>query len=139
MTISDDGHGIHDFTTLLTIGQSGWNPEILETEHPFGIGAAAMLFVAGHIVIQSLAQQVTFHTRALLHGTPATIESLSPSFPGTLITLTLNQHIFSPHGFLEPLQSIVRGFPLPVTYNGQPLARDHAPHDDYLTTPIGQL
>jgi len=38
LRVDDDGCGIADLQALLTLGGSGWNPEVIERENPFGLG-----------------------------------------------------------------------------------------------------
>ena len=38
LTVADDGCGVSDFQTLLTLGESGWSEAVRRTEQPFGLG-----------------------------------------------------------------------------------------------------
>jgi hypothetical protein len=38
VTIQDNGHGIRDFSILLDLGSSDWDPTIEEAEDPAGVG-----------------------------------------------------------------------------------------------------
>lgn len=36
--VTDDGGGIRDFQTLLTLSESGWDAEVMTQDKPFGLG-----------------------------------------------------------------------------------------------------
>lgn len=139
MTIQDNGCGLTNFRDLLTIGQSGWDPNILETEHPFGIGATAMLFAATDISIESHQHRLTFKTADILEGASALLAPHPTSQPGTIITLHLKPDRFDGLNFGKRIQSIVQGFPLPVTFNERLLLRPDAITPDYIETEIGSF
>ena len=50
LVVRDDGCGIADFQTLLTLGESGWSEAVQRTEHPFGLGFLQSLYAAGQLL-----------------------------------------------------------------------------------------
>lgn len=126
LTVEDDGAGIADFAAVFTIGRSDWSPEVLERENPFGIGLMAAILASSAIEIHSLASCVRFTSASLLEFNPITVER-APMHIGARLKLTLNEELRAAgidwHSVLERL---VRGFPLPVFFEGAALPRPDA-------------
>lgn len=121
LTVIDDGCGISDFQSLLTVAESGWDSEICEKEHPYGLGFLASLYSCEKITAASVGGSVDFDTSyAIAFGEIPVQKTIST--PGTRITL---------YGFKSDLtknavEKMVRGFSLPVTFNGEEMPRPHA-------------
>jgi len=123
LMIADNGSGIADFQALLTMGRSGWQPEIIEKENPFGLGFYAALYAAVTVEIRSRGQRLLLNTERVLAGDdvePAPCESRA----GTVLVLHLKKPL--PDSLKKHLEEIVSGFPTPVFLNGTPLARPYA-------------
>ncbi len=141
MAISDDGSGIADFAAVFTIGQSGWDAQVIAQENPFGVGLMAAVLASRHVTIHSLGEQVCFNSDELLAFTPVTVVPAPPR-RGTQLRLTLRpEYQRSTETWLAVLGAMVCGFPLPVYFNAEPLARPHALDGalEFLDTDIGRL
>ncbi|NKE70209.1 ATP-binding protein [Candidatus Manganitrophus noduliformans] len=136
--IDDNGSGVSDFQALLTLGSSGWEPEVIEQENPFGMGFYAALYAAVTVEIRSRGQRAVLHSGRILSGEPITLQTCEIQ-SGTSIILHLKKSIIdgdrdgSPQGMKqfferlkESLEAIVRGFPVPVYLNTEQLRRPFA-------------
>lgn len=135
LVVRDDGCGIADLQTLLTLGESGWSEAVRRTEHPFGLGFLQSLYAAERCTVESNGQRVRFDTRAALAGATLRVER-APEARGSSVTLEgvelreLDREIVR----------MTRGFPIPVHYNGVRLRRPHAPGAlPYVATSIGPV
>lgn len=123
-SISDDGSGIDHPGALLTIGQSNWDdPSMIEAENPFGIGFASAIFAAHQINIFTAEWSASFDTEALLNFSPIDVKRHRQA--GTRFELTLKEE-FEEQTLKGLIKEMVRGFSLPVTFNGETLPRPHA-------------
>ncbi|RMH32072.1 MAG: hypothetical protein D6690_14570 [Nitrospirae bacterium] len=120
LTVSDDGCGIANMATLLTVAESGWDSAIQEAEHPYGLGFLSALFAASYVTVESNRQRIAFAPSAALNFEPIPI-ALSSVEAGTRIVL--DGITFNPEG---ALYDYARGFPIPVYFNGTALPRPHA-------------
>ncbi len=130
LTIKDDGSGISDFQTLLTLGQSDWDRSTTKNENPFGLGFFAMLYAAKRIKIKSNNQCLLFSPEEILNG--GTIQSSPCQTPiGTEIDILFKN---SPWQSKTPtddeikgqIEKIVAAFPIPVIFSGEKLSRPYA-------------
>lgn len=114
LMIADNGSGIADFQALLTMGRSGWQPELIEKENPFGLGFYAALYAAVTVEIRSRGRRLLLNTKQILAGDavePAPCETRA----GTVLVLHLKKPL--PGSFKECLEGVVCGFPAPVCLN----------------------
>ncbi len=129
--IDDNGSGIADFQLLLTLGGSGWEPEVIERENPFGLGFYAALYAAVTVEIRSRGRRAVLHSGRILSGEPVALQPCVIQ-SGTSIVLHLKNSIVDAGeenriGKLkEALEAIVRGFPVPVYLNAESLKRPYA-------------
>lgn len=68
VVFTDNGHGIKDFSKLLTVAESGWSEETIQRDNPFGMGFMALLCAGKQITIRSGHYEVTWDCQALLDG-----------------------------------------------------------------------
>lgn len=113
LTVTDDGCGVSDFQTLLTLGESGWSEEVRRTEQPFGLGFLQSLYVAEHCCVESGGRRLRFDTRAALNGAMLGVER-GRDLPGTTVTL---ENVALPQ-LDRVIARLARGFPLRVSFNG---------------------
>ncbi len=130
LQISDDGCGIPDFQTLLTLGDSGWEQETIEKENPFGLGCYATLYAATEVEIRSNRQHLTIETEKLLKGEPVQSEP-DQTRTGTTIIIRLKEALITSNdsekdGVRVLIEKIICGFPVPVFLNGIELQRPYA-------------
>lgn len=129
--IDDNGSGVSDFQSLLTLGGSGWEPEVIERENPFGMGFYAALYAAVTVEIRSRGQRVVLHSGRILAGEPVVLQPCEIR-SGTSIILHLKKSTVDAgkenqiEKLKEVLETIVRGFPVPVYLNTESLCRPYA-------------
>lgn len=66
LVATDDGGGIDDIQTLLTVAESGWDAETVQREHPFGLGFLSAVHACEGLEIASKFGRVNFRTADLL-------------------------------------------------------------------------
>ena len=66
LVVRDDGCGIDCYQTLFTIAESGWDAEVVEQEHPFGLGFLSALFACGHLEVESKGGRIFMPTGSVL-------------------------------------------------------------------------
>lgn len=136
LTITDDGTGIEDFQVLLSLAESGWDPETIERENPFGLGFYSGLTNAKHIEVESNGMRLSAATQDILDFRPVGLTPCEPR-EGTRITL----REFAVDDVAIKLGRLVMGFPVEVICNNEVLPRPHAVDGglDFLKTPIGLM
>jgi len=138
LSVADDGVGIQDFQALLTLHESGWDAQTQQEESPFGVGFSKCLYASTRCVVRSNGRRIDFLTASALTLEPIEVEPdpASRRRPGCQVEL---------HGVdlaeLETrIEALCEGFPIAVSYNGQPMARrfavDHLPMTE---TPTGWI
>ncbi|MGW8138492.1 ATP-binding protein (plasmid) [Sphingomonas zeae] len=123
--IADDGHGIADPASIVTLGRSGWSEETRRAEDPAGMGVFSL---AGRdVIIRSWSrpdrQGWMAHIPASAWETSRPIAvSPDPIASGTAITVRV------PEAWLKSLEADIaraaKYYPLPVTLNGDMLPRE---------------
>ncbi|WP_174280418.1 ATP-binding protein, partial [Sphingomonas bacterium] len=124
LTITDDGHGIADPATIVTLGRSGWADDTREREDPAGMGVFSL---AGRdVIVRSWSrpehQGWCAHIPAGAWETsrPIAIEA-DPIARGTAISLAM------PEAWVPTLRTTLEAvalfYPLPVLIDGEELPR----------------
>ena len=122
LTVTDDGCGVSDFQTLLTLGESGWSEAVRRTEQPFGLGFLQSLYVAERCCVESAGRRLRFDTRAAL-----ILEGGDEAAPFTIALFGDNHAAWTgaPLGTLTDARIRVRG-PLGVFRDAPQLCLEHA-------------
>jgi hypothetical protein len=123
LTVCDDGCGIDDFQKLLTLHESGWHAGIVEEENAFGVGFSKCLYAAKNVSIASKGRRLEFDTELALQREVLEVLTDADTAPGRT-TVRLGGVVL-PHLEVE-LARLVRGFPVPVRFNGVLLPRPHS-------------
>jgi len=123
LTITDDGCGIDDFRALITVAESDWSQETMDSEHPFGIGFSCVSFAAEKVRVESKGKQIEFSSEDLIAKRPIAVEP-SDFIGGTRITLWRCNLGMSK--VKDALSSYAKGFAIPVFWQGEALERPHA-------------
>jgi hypothetical protein len=123
--VTDDGHGIADPASIVTLGRSGWSDETRRAEDPAGMGVFSL---AGRdVIIRSFSkpdrQGWMAHIPASAWETSRPIAiSSDPIARGTAITVRV------PDEWLKTLERDVekaaKHYPVPVTWNGNDLVQE---------------
>ena len=126
IAISDNGSGIDDPQSLFSFGRSDWNTsEDIERESPFGVGFASAIFSAQSIYIASNGWAIRESTQNLRDMKQSKVRP-STCDKGTKIDLGLAPNDYAMLQLEKTIPSLVRGFRVPVNFNGEWLAREHA-------------
>ena len=124
ITLSDDGHGIKEPSTILAFGQSEWDEHTALNEHPAGMGLYALARCT-LVTVRSRpengdAWQVTLTPDHFVGKLPAPIERLPlDTMPkGTSVSFNRTQ---SDQSIESEVQAAARHYPLPVYFNSNRL------------------
>jgi hypothetical protein len=137
LIVEDDGDGIADFQKLLTLNESGWDESMQQQEHPFGLGFSKVLYAAERCNVQSRGMTMDFITSEALEQREINVID-DPKVDPYRTRITL-------YGVELPdlkarIAKLVRGFSIPVVYNGVILDRPHSLEaKPFVDTPIGQV
>ena len=124
LAIRDDGHGIDDPASVVTLGHSGWDAHLLATEDP-----------AGMSVFSLAGRDVTITSRAAGRARGWTVRIASDQWDGSAeLPLAEAEHpvgttvaIDLPVDWLKQIDTAVaeaaRFYPLPVVFDGAALPR----------------
>ena len=137
LVVADDGCGVQDFQRLLTINESGWSEDTVEAERPFGIGFSKCLYAASRVSVKSRGRQLSFECDQALRMSELIVEPCADApAVGTVVDL---DGVDLPR-LSEYIDRLTRGFPVPVSYNGQSQKRAHAiGHRGFTATQAGLL
>lgn len=138
LTVCDDGCGIEFLQTLLTVAESGWDAELIETEHAFGVGFLSALFACETISVDSKGGRFSANTAELLAFQPIMIE---PADWQGITRLTLSQFKPEADHIESQLRRLARGFPIEASFNGVRLDRSRAISSilPFIETELGEL
>ncbi|RTL56509.1 MAG: ATP-binding protein [Rhodocyclaceae bacterium] len=136
LVVQDDGCGLDDFQKLLSFHESGWNLATSAEEHPFGVGFSKCLYAASRCIVTSGRQQVDIDTAAALVKASFEVESSPETVAGTRIEL---RSVDLPD-LGNRMETLCLGFPVPVVFNGKPLARPLAAENlATMSSPMGSV
>lgn len=122
VTIHDNGTGISDFQTLLSLGGSGWDGETQRNEDPAGMGFFALC--RSEVQVQSGNQSVNLLPAVFLGEQGAEVHEISETVHGTRIRFTRNS---SQPALISSLRQVSEFCPLAVFLQGEQL-----PQHDFL-------
>lgn len=125
LKIVDDGHGIADPNTIVTLGRSGWSEETQRREDPAGMGVFSL--AGRNIIVRSWSrperQGWMVHIPAEAWESSRPIEiSADPITRGTDITVRMPEAWVTTLD--KDLAKVAKHYPLPVTLNGEELPRE---------------
>jgi hypothetical protein len=118
LTIADDGIGITDPQTLLTLGESDWTEETQQQESPAGMGFFSL--ANRNVTIRSHNWQVHLTPVHFAGGAIATVESCEP-ISGTQISFTVTESEVQSLDYR--LRQVVKFYPLSVMWKGEAMPR----------------
>lgn len=145
LRVQDDGAGIEDFQKLLTFHESGWDEATCQEERPFGIGFTKCLYAAKHCTVTSRGHRIDFDTEDALARESIDVQAVddqtgslvdSPMERGTCVEL---RGVDLPE-LTQRIETLCRGFEVPIEFNGQMLTRPDARDAlNLVHTPIGDV
>lgn len=134
LRVQDDGGGIDDFQTLLSLHESGWDAATCAEEQPFGVGFSQCLYTATRCIVTSGGRRVAIDCAAALAGKACEVGPGTPPIAGTAVEL----HGVDLPDLSQRIDSLCEGFTVEVCFNGRLLERPLAPGRlATLPTPIG--
>jgi len=102
-------------------------PEEFSANRPDLLRYAAMLACTKRLKIQTAAHSVTIEPEHFIRDGEVRPARISSVLSGVQFALDLlAEHRCTAHRLNEEIKALVRGFPLPVSLNGQPLPRPYA-------------
>ena len=122
ITIRDNGRGISDFHTLLSLGGSNWDGETQAKEDPAGMGFFALC--RSEVQVQSGNQTVHLSPAVFLGQRDAEIQEVADSVQGTRICFTRDS---SRTALISSLEEVSEFCPLAIF-----LDRKQLPQHDFL-------
>jgi hypothetical protein len=143
ITVSDDGIGIADLQNLISIADSGWDPELQARENAFGMGVLSTLYFAERLSVHSGSQAFEASTAMIIQGEAIEVQA-RPARTGTEIRLDgvkPPREIGSLIGWTESeLRRLCEAFPVRVSFNGKDIPRRLArPALVWRETPAGRV
>jgi len=133
ISFTDDGKGIKEFQSLLTVAESGWDMETIKKTNAFGIGFLSSIYASDVVEVKSGHQFVRFKTQDLLKGHSVKVETLFSKVKGTIVILTGTFKT-------DNLESYTTGFGIPVTINGVNSPRKNALNKEaFIKTDFGWI
>ena len=137
LVITDNGCGVADFKALITIAESAWSEELMQSEEPFGIGFSSVSFSADLVCVESRGKKVEFSSEDLIQKRPIAVHN-SSFIGGTRISLIKCK--LEKARISAALLAFAKGFAIPVVWNGEELPRPHALANlKTISTPVGQM
>lgn len=118
VTVQDDGHGIEDFQSLLTLGTSDWSTETQSAEDPAGMGFFSLC--RSDVEVYSGARLVKLTPAVFLGKAEAHIEPGGEFIQGTRLRFTRQ---LSRDALIAALKQVTEFCPLEVRLEGQSLPR----------------
>lgn len=119
LSVVDNGSGVENMQNLLTIAESGWDQEIKETEHPFGMGFLSALFSATHVTIESRGKKMAFDTNHALDF--GDVDVVTSDFIGGA-RISMAGFSMTAQQIESALTGYARGFAVDTFLNGKLLA-----------------
>jgi hypothetical protein len=114
VTLHDNGSGIDDFQTLLTLGGSDWNADVRETEDPAGMGFFSLCH--SEVEVASGGKRVVLSREAFLGTAEATVVLVEERIPGTRIVFTRGSNASQ---LLHAATRVSEFCPMEVFLNGE--------------------
>lgn len=136
LVVTDDGEGLANPQDILTVGESGWDQDVQETDRPYGMGFLSALYQADHVEIVSKGHRIAFDTQEALGFAP--IEVVPVTDEG-VTRITLRGVPENPYEHF--VEGYAKGYPIRVFWGDREMPRPHALESDldYIETPMGHL
>jgi hypothetical protein len=118
VTVQDDGHGIEDFQSLLTLGTSDWSTETQSAEDPAGMGFFSLC--RSQVEVYSGNRFVKLTPAVFLGKAEAHVETGGEFIQGTRLRFTRQS---SRDALIAALKQVTEFCPIEVRLEGQSLPR----------------
>lgn len=134
LVIKDNGCGITDFATMLSLGASGWSEDTMQSDAPYGVGFLSAIMASVHFSVTSIGRRLEATSEGLINGESAKITDVPTGEWATVIDLVLKKPITA-----DTVRRELYGFPVDTTVNGtradRPFATDLAAEEDTFVVP----
>ena len=140
ITISDDGMGIDKFDVLLDLATSGWeSTETQLSERPFGMGFFSSCYAADRVVVMSKGKRLEISQEDVVEQRSLQVHPMTPDEQASVGEWVTRIELHGVIGdllqkvehtrpavevFRQKLSDLVKGFPLPISFNGVDLPRE---------------
>ena len=118
ITVEDNGHGIEDFQSLLTLGTSNWNADVIQTEDPAGMGFFSLCH--SWVEVHSGNRFVKLTPATFLGHEEAVVLSVTEPVHGTRIRFTRASEELQ---LVAALKCVAYFAPITVIVNGRAIDR----------------
>lgn len=122
LVVTDDGCGFDDdsWKAYFTVASSGWDQSVMDSQKPFGIGCASLLYACTKFSIFSRSSKVAISTADFLSGGEVRVKPSDSFINGSIFEIALKDSVkFNVDG----LRQLFEGFQIPVICNGVEIAR----------------
>ena len=122
LVVKDDGCGFDDdsWKAYFTVASSGWDQSVIDSQRPFGIGCASLLYACTAFTIFSRSNKVSVSTEEFLEGGEVQVVPSDSFVKGSIFEIALKDSV----RFKESdLGRVFGGFLIPVWYNDVEIAR----------------
>lgn len=125
LVITDDGIGIDDPASFVTLGQSGWNPDIADREDPAGMGVFSL--AGRRVTVRSFSRTANAGWTVTIpsdgwEGGAALPVGISSIRQGKQIIIAMVDAWLA--NLDSAVQAAAKHFPLPVRFDGEVLLRE---------------
>ena len=141
LCVEDNGKVPVNFDALVSLAETGWEPDIVQSDSPYGIGFLSALFSAEVVEVLSHGKKAVIPTADAFAMEQINLESCD-HMGGTIVKLhdfaaDKGTSVFNKIGGVVKDYSI--GFPLPVFFNGIEQERPFAVDDRFEYCEIGNI
>ena len=122
LVVKDDGCGFDDdsWKAYFTVASSGWDQSVIDSQRPFGIGCASLLYACTSFNIFSRSNKVIVSTEEFLEGGEVQVVPSDSFVKGSIFEIALKDSVKF-NGC--DLSRVFGGFQIPVWYNDVEIAR----------------
>jgi hypothetical protein len=118
VAVQDDGEGIQNFQSLVTLGESGWSAETQQVEDPAGMGFYSLCLSGVEVFSRGFYANIT--PDVFLGKADAEVQQDEECFQGTRLRFTRQS---SKEALTAALKRVAKFYPLDVRLNGEALPR----------------
>lgn len=134
LVIEDNGSGIADFQSLLTLGGSGWDEDVKENEVPAGMGFFSLCAISDGVTVFSGSSKAFFDARSFHGKADVQVDASGEYVEGTRLVFQLNTE-WRGYAWVDStevsklqvpslLWNLLRFYPVAVMFNGTLLPRE---------------
>lgn len=138
LSVMDNGAGIEKFEVLLRVAKSGWGDEVQANEGPYGMGFIACIYAARCVDVVSRGKVLTMEQDKVLANGEFEVEDFEGQLPEGVVT-SVTLHGIDTEKVKNQMQTMVRGYPIEIVFNGTPMARADSIDGSFRKTAVGYI